>query len=102
MWNFYFREPLIEPVSEEEMAFPLPDKPSVAVLPFANIGHPEQEYIADGITEQIITNLAMSPELFVIASNSTFTYKGKPVMVQQVSRGVGGALCGRRECPEIG
>ena len=89
MWNFYFREPLIEPVSEEEMAFPLPDKPSVAVLPFANIGHPEQEYIADGITEQIITNLAMSPELFVIASNSTFTYKGKPVMVQQVSRELG-------------
>jgi adenylate cyclase len=89
VWNFYFRGPPIEPVSEKEMALPLPDKPSIAVLPFTNIGDPEQEYIADGITEQIITNLAMSPELFVIASNSTFTYKGKPVMVQQVSRELG-------------
>jgi adenylate cyclase len=68
---------------------PLPDKPSIAVLPFANIGNPEKEYIADGITEQIITALARNPSLFVIASNSTFTYKGKPVMVQQVSRELG-------------
>jgi TolB-like protein/class 3 adenylate cyclase/Tfp pilus assembly protein PilF len=89
VWHFHLRGPEIEPVSEKDIALPLPDKPSVAVLPFANIGDPEQEYIADGITEQIITNLAMSPELFVIASNSTFTYKGKPVMVQQVSRELG-------------
>ncbi len=89
VWHFYLRAPQIEPVSEKDMALPLPDKPSIAVLPFTNIGGPEQEYIADGITEQIITNLAMSPELFVIASNSTFTYKGKPVMVQQVSRELG-------------
>jgi adenylate cyclase len=68
---------------------PLPDKPSIALLPFVNIGDPEQEYIADGITEQIITALARNPYLFVIASNSTFTYKGKPVMVQQVSRELG-------------
>ena len=89
IWHFYFRAPPIEPVSEKEMALPLPDKPSVAVLPFANIGDVEQEYIADGITEQIITALARVPSLFVIASNSTFTYKGKPVMVQQVSRDLG-------------
>jgi adenylate cyclase len=89
IWNFYFRAPSIEPVSEKDMAFPLPDKPSIAVLPFANIGDPEQEYITDGITEQIITALARNPRLFVIARNSTFTYKGKPVMVQQVSRELG-------------
>ena len=89
IWHFYFRPPPIEPVSEKEMAFPLPDKPSVAVLPFANIGDPAQEYIADGITEQIITALGRNPWLFVIASNSTFTYKGKPVKVQQVSRELG-------------
>jgi adenylate cyclase len=89
IWNIYFRVPPIEPVSEEDMAFTLPDKPSIAVLPFANIGDPKQEYIADGITEQIITALARNPSLFVIASNSTFTYKGKPVMVQQVSRELG-------------
>ena len=72
------------------MAFPLPDKPSIAVLPFVNVsGDPEQDYIADGITEQIIATLARNPSLFVIASNSTFTYKGKPVKVQQVSRELG-------------
>ncbi|MFW9835554.1 MAG: adenylate/guanylate cyclase domain-containing protein [Candidatus Thorarchaeota archaeon] len=89
IWNFYLRRPPMEMVSKEEMAFPLPDKPSIAVLPFANIGDPKQEYIADGITEQIITALARNPSLFVIASNSTFTYKGKPVMVQHVSRELG-------------
>jgi len=90
IWHFYFRPPPVEVVTEAEMAFPLPDKPSIAVLPFANVsGDPEQEYIADGITEQIITTLARNPNLFVIASNSTFTYKGKPVKVQQVSRDLG-------------
>jgi len=90
VWRFYLRPPPVEVVTEADMAFPLPDKPSIAVLPFANIsGDPEQEYIADGITEQIITTLARNPSLFVIASNSTFTYKGKPVKVQQVSRELG-------------
>jgi TolB-like protein/Tfp pilus assembly protein PilF len=89
VWQFYFRAPPMEPVSEKDMVLPLPDKPSLAVLPFANIGDRENEYIADGITEQIITALARNPSLFVIASNSTFTYKGKPVMVQQVSRELG-------------
>jgi len=90
IWHFYFRPPLVEVVTEAEMTFPLPDKPSIAVLPFVNVsGDPGQEYIADGITEQIITTLARNPQLFVIASNSTFTYKGKPVKVQQVSRELG-------------
>jgi len=90
IWHFYLRPPPVEVVTEEEMAFPLPDKPSIAVLPFVNVsGNPEQDYIADGITEQIIATLARNPLLFIIASNSTFTYKGKPVKVQQVSRELG-------------
>ena len=90
VWHFYFRSPPTEVVTEAEMAFPLPDKPSIAVLPFVNVsGDPEQDYIADGITEQIIATLARNPYLFIIASNSTFTYKGKPVKVQQVSRELG-------------
>jgi len=90
LWYYYFRPPPVEVVTEAEMAFPLPDKPSIAVLPFVNVGADlDQEYIADGITEQIITTLARNPSLFVIASNSTFTYKGKPVKVQQVSRDLG-------------
>ena len=68
------------------MAFPLPDKPSIAVLPFTNMSEdPKQEYFSDGITENIITGLSKIPNLFVIARNSTFTYKGKPVKVQQVA-----------------
>ena len=68
----------------------LPDKPSIAVLPFANMsGDAEQEFFADGITEDIITELARYPSLFVIARNSTFTYKGKPVRIQEVGRELG-------------
>ncbi|KKM18117.1 hypothetical protein LCGC14_1668920, partial [marine sediment metagenome] len=74
----------------EKMAFPLPDKPSIAVLPFDNLsGDPEQDYIADGISDNIITALSYIPEMFVIARNSSFTYKGKPVKVQQVSEELG-------------
>ena len=72
------------------MALPLPDKPSIAVLPFANLsGDPKQEFFSDGITEDIITALSKNPEVFVIARNSTFTYKGKPVKVKQVSEELG-------------
>ena len=68
----------------------LPDKPSIAVLPFTNMsGDPEQEYFADGITEDIITGLSKLPDLFVIARNSTFTYKGQSVAVSQVARDLG-------------
>ena len=73
---------------EEEVK--LPDEPSIAVLPFENMsGDPEQEYFSDGLTEEIITGLSKLPHLFVIARNSTFTYKGKAVKVQQVSREMG-------------
>jgi TolB-like protein/Flp pilus assembly protein TadD len=69
---------------------PLPDKPSIAVLPFDNLsGDPKQEYLADGISENIISALSKISKMFVIARNSTFTYKGKPVKVQQVSRELG-------------
>src|ERR1700674_1231467 len=68
----------------------LPDKPSIAVLPFANMsGDPEQEYFADGMVEEITTAIARLPWLFVIARNSAFTYKGKVVDVKQVARELG-------------
>jgi adenylate cyclase len=71
-------------------ALPLPDKPSIAVLPFANMsGDPEQEYFADGMVEEIITALSRIRWLFVIARNSTFTYKGQAVEVKQVGRELG-------------
>jgi adenylate cyclase len=73
-----------------ERELKLPDKPSIAVLPFENMsGDPTKEYFSDGLTEEIITGLSKIPKLFVIARNSTFTYKGKPVKVQQVSRELG-------------
>ncbi len=71
-------------------SLPLPDKPSIAVLPFANMsGDPEQEYFADGMVEEIITALSSIRWLFVIARNSTFTYKGQAVDVKRVSRELG-------------
>jgi TolB-like protein/class 3 adenylate cyclase/Tfp pilus assembly protein PilF len=82
--------PKMEVASKEKMAFPLPDKPSIAVLPFVNMsGDPQQEFFADGMTEEIITALSKGPNLFVIARNSTFTYKGKAVKVKQVSEELG-------------
>ena len=74
----------------EPPALPLPDKPSIAVLPFQNIsGDPEQEYFADGMVEEIITALSRIRWLFVIARNSSFTYKGQAVDVKQVGRELG-------------
>jgi len=71
-------------------ALALPDKPSIAVLPFANLsGDPEQEYFADGLVEEIITALSRIRWLFVIARNSTFTYKGQAIDVKQVGRELG-------------
>ncbi len=68
----------------------LPDKPSIAVLPFANMSNdPEQEFFADGIAEDVITALSRYPSLFVIARNSSFTYKGKAVDVKEVGRELG-------------
>jgi adenylate cyclase len=69
---------------------PLPDKPSIAVLPFVDMSEDKsQEYFSDGLTEELITALSKTPKLFVIARNSVFVYKGKPVNVQQVSRELG-------------
>ncbi|MEZ5832464.1 MAG: BTAD domain-containing putative transcriptional regulator [Dongiaceae bacterium] len=69
---------------------PLPDRPSIAVLPFVNMsGDPEQEYFSDGITEDIITELSRSPSLFVIARNSSFTFKGQAVDIVEVGRKLG-------------
>jgi adenylate cyclase len=69
---------------------PLPDKPSIAVLPFQNMsGDPEQEYFADGMVEEIITALSRNKELFVIARNSSFTFKGRAVDIKQIARDLG-------------
>ncbi len=71
-------------------ALPLPDKPSLVVLPFVNMSNdPEQEYFSDGITEDITTDLSKVSGLFVIARNSAFTYKGKAVKAQDVSQELG-------------
>jgi len=75
---------------ETNRELPLPDKPSIAVLPFENMSaDPEQEYFSDGLTEEIITALSKVPQLFVIARNSTFTYKGRPMNVKQVGQELG-------------
>jgi adenylate cyclase len=80
----------LDPPAPANAALPLPDKPSLAVLPFQNMsGDPEQEYFADGMVEEITTAIARLPWLFVIARNSSFTYKGKAVDVKQVARELG-------------
>jgi TolB-like protein/class 3 adenylate cyclase/predicted Zn-dependent protease len=89
IWNYHFRVQ-IEPASLNKMAFPLPKKPSIVVLPFDNLSdNSEQDYIADGITDNIITALSYIPQMFVIDRNSSFTYKRKPVKVPQVSEELG-------------
>jgi len=88
VWQVYQKmtEPEFEPARIEEMAFPLPEKPSIAVLPFKNLNDDSsQDYIAVGITENIISALSNISDMFVIASGSTLTYKGKPVKIQHVS-----------------
>ncbi len=80
----------IERASVEKMTFPLPDKTSIAVLPFTNMSDdPKQEYFADGMTEDLITDLSQISGLFVIARNSTFAYKGKSIKIRQVAEELG-------------
>ena len=89
-WKYlYLPEPEnIDP--ENKMTFELPKGPSIAVLPLDNMtGDPEQEFMCDGITENIISSLSYLPNLFVIARNSTFAYKGKSITAQQVGRELG-------------
>jgi len=82
--------PDIEPASVERMALPLPDRPSIAVLAFDNLsGDLQQEYLSDGISENIITGLSHFPEIFVIARQSSFSYKGMAVKVQQIAEELG-------------
>ncbi|MCH8835564.1 MAG: tetratricopeptide repeat protein [Proteobacteria bacterium] len=92
-WYLYPRPsppPAADIHATEMAALAPPDQPSIAVLPFDNIsGDPEQDYFVDGITEDLITDLSQVSGLFVIARNSVFTYKGKPVKVQQVGRELG-------------
>jgi len=92
IWDFYQRKrtPPVEVAHVDKMAFPLPDKPSIAVLPFVNLSEdPKQEYFTDGMTDDLITDLSKISGLFVIARNSAFTYKGKPVKIRQVAEELG-------------
>ena len=90
VWWYNSRPPSIEPASVEKMVFPLPDKPSIAVLPFVNMSEePGKEFLSDGITEQIITSLSKMSSIFVISRTSTFTYKDKPVKIQKVAEDLG-------------
>ena len=84
----YMIRPALPAANAQPLA--LPDKPSIAVLPFDNLsGDPEQQYFSDGIAEDVITDLSKVSGLFVIARNSSFTYRGKAVKVQEVSRELG-------------
>ena len=90
IWLHYQGQSQFEPASVDRMPYPLPGRPSVAVLPFDNMsGDPEQDFFCDGLTEEIITALSKVPKVFVIARNSVFTYKGKPVKVNQVAEELG-------------
>jgi TolB-like protein/Tfp pilus assembly protein PilF len=90
IWELYFGSALVRKASIERMAFPLPDKPSIAVMPFVNMSDdPQQEYFSDGMTEDLITDLSKISGLFVIARNSTFIYKGKSVKIRQVAEELG-------------
>ena len=90
IWIIYSRPVETTSASSENMTLSLPDKPSIAVLPFINMSKdPEQEYFSDGITNDILTALSKFGDLFVIASNTTFTYKGKSVNVENVGQELG-------------
>ena len=90
-WYFYFKQyRRIDPDSLDRAAYTLLDKPSIAVLPFDNLsGDPDQEYFSDGIADDLITDLSKISGLFVIARNSAFAYKGKPVKIRQIAEELG-------------
>ena len=83
-------QPTVEAASVERMAFPLPDKPSLAVLPFRNMGgEPEQDYFVDGLTDDLITDLSKVSGLFIIARDSVFPFKGRDAKVRDVAESLG-------------
>jgi len=91
IWDFFLR-PASPPVkvASEVPGLPLPDKPSIAILPFENLNQdPKEDYFSDGMTDTLITDLSKISGLFVIARNSVFTYKGKPVKVKQIGKELG-------------
>jgi TolB-like protein/Flp pilus assembly protein TadD len=90
-WYFYPQKfTRTEPDSLARMAYPLPDKPSIVVLPFVNMSEdPKQEYFSDGISEDLTTDLSKISGLFIIARNSAFQYKGKPVDLKKISHELG-------------
>ena len=87
-WFLYIQQAKrIEPASVDKMALALPDKPSIAVLPFDNMSDdPDQEYFSDGMTDELIGDLAKIKDILVISRNSAFTYKGKTVKAQQIAK----------------
>ncbi|MCH8181777.1 MAG: guanylyl cyclase [Proteobacteria bacterium] len=92
IWNFAIRDvlPSVEAASLERMAFPLPDRPSLAVLPFDNLtGDADQDYFVDGFVDDLITDLSKISTIFVVSRSSSFTYKGKPVKIKQVAEELG-------------
>lgn len=103
-WKFYAgRSPIDhEKASIEKMAFHLPKVPSVAVMPFDNLSaDPNQDYLGDGLAENIITNLSKIPSIFVIARRSTFAYKHNPATARQVSEALGVRYILRRQPAKI-
>ncbi len=92
IWNFAIREslPRVEAASIERMAFPLPDKPSLAVLPFDNlVADPDEDYFVDGFTGDLIADLSKISALFVMSRDATFAFKGRPVRIRDVAEQLG-------------
>ncbi|BBO78527.1 guanylyl cyclase [Desulfosarcina widdelii] len=90
LWVFYPRPAKIQAASIDKMAYPLPEKPSIVVLPFKNMSdNPEEDYFSDGLTEQIITTLSTYPRIFVITRQSAFHYKEQSVEIRQVAEELG-------------
>jgi hypothetical protein len=98
IWQWSAGAPSTAATDPAAPALPLPEKPSIAVLAFANMsGDPEQEYFAAGIAEDVITLLSKSRAPFVIARNSSFTYKGRAVDMKQLGRELG-VRCSKAAC----
>jgi adenylate cyclase len=90
IWQYYMSRASVEPASPEKTVYPLPDKPSIAVIPFLNMtGDESQDFLCDGVSESLITALFKVPQLFVIARDTSFSYKGKAVKASQVSEELG-------------